>query len=187
MSEIPLPAAPLIAVLAQIKFPSVASIAKEQFIGPFQEQIRQSYPVLRQDQEVNIVVTPEGVNAAGESTPIWRFFDRSDDPEWKVSLASSIRSARHFPIREPRRLSWATPKGSRSAHRHYRTVYVRSPRRAVRQPNPARAHRRLGHSRTPRSARYDNCRPRSGRQSCPQPRGRRVQGAKCSTSRRDGA
>ena len=90
MREIPLPEAPLIAVLAQIRFPPVASIAKEQFIGPFQEQIRQSYPVLRQEQEVNIVVTPDGVNSSGDSTPIWRFLDRSDDPAWKVSLASSF-------------------------------------------------------------------------------------------------
>ena len=90
VEEIPLPAAPLIAVLAQIRFPPIASIAKQEFIGPFQEQIRRSYPVLRQEREVNVLLTPDGVNSAEDANPIWRFLDRPEDPEWKVSLSSSF-------------------------------------------------------------------------------------------------
>ncbi|MXZ53203.1 MAG: TIGR04255 family protein [Gammaproteobacteria bacterium] len=90
VAEVPLPEAPLIAVLAQIRFPPIASINQQAFIGPFQERIRSSYPVLRQEQEVNVVLTPDGLNPASAPTPLWRFFDRPEDPEWKVSLASSF-------------------------------------------------------------------------------------------------
>jgi len=88
--EVPLPRAPLIAVIAQVRFPSVASIVREDFIGPFQERIREAYPVLRQEREVSLVLTPQGVQAGGDSAPVWRFLDRDDSAEWKVSLASSF-------------------------------------------------------------------------------------------------
>lgn len=88
--EVPLPNAPLIAVIAQVRFPPVASIAREDFIGPFQERIREAYPVMRQEREVSLVLTPQGVQAGGDSSPVWRFLDRDDNPEWKVSLASSF-------------------------------------------------------------------------------------------------
>ncbi len=90
VEEIPLPHAPLIAVVAQIRFPPIASIAREEFVGPFQERIRQQFPVLRQEREVNVVLTPSGVSPGGDPAPIWRFLDRPKDPEWKVSLAPSF-------------------------------------------------------------------------------------------------
>ena len=34
VAEIPLPEAPLIAVVAQIRFPPIVSITREEFIGP---------------------------------------------------------------------------------------------------------------------------------------------------------
>ena len=92
VEEVPLPEAPLIVVVAQIRFPPIASIAKQEFIGSFQEQIRESYPVLRQEREVNVVVTPEGIDPAGDSTPVWRFLDRPEGTEWTVSLSSSFVS-----------------------------------------------------------------------------------------------
>ncbi len=92
VEEIALPQAPLIAVVAQIRFPPIASIAREEFIGPFQERIRQQFPVLRQEREVSVVLTPSGVSPGGDPRPIWRFLDRPQDPEWKVSLASSFVS-----------------------------------------------------------------------------------------------
>lgn len=90
VEEIPLPRAPLIAVVAQIRFPPIASIAREEFVGPFQERIRQQFPVLRQEREVSVVLTPSGVSPGGDPAPIWRFLDRPQDPEWKVSLAPSF-------------------------------------------------------------------------------------------------
>lgn len=90
VDEVPLSNAPLIAVIAQVRFPPIASIAREDFIGPFQERIREAYPVLRQEREVSLLLTPQGVQSGGEATPVWRFLDDGQKPEWKVSLASSF-------------------------------------------------------------------------------------------------
>ena len=90
IEEIHLPFAPLIAVVAQVRFPPIVSISREDFIGTFQERIRTDYPVLRTDQEVNIVVTPEGITSGGEPTTVWRFLDHPTEPKWKVSLAPSF-------------------------------------------------------------------------------------------------
>lgn len=90
VTEIPLPEAPLIAVLAQVRFPPITSIAREEFIGPFQELIRHEFPVLRQEREMSVVLTPDGVKASSDSSPVWRFLDRAEDPDWKLSLAPSF-------------------------------------------------------------------------------------------------
>lgn len=90
VEEIPLSRAPLITVVSQIRFPPITSIAREEFVGPFQERIRQQFPVLRQEREVNVVLTPSGVSPGGDPAPIWRFLDRPQDSGWKVSLAPSF-------------------------------------------------------------------------------------------------
>lgn len=88
LDEIPLPDAPLVAVVAQLRFPPVASIAREEFIGPFQEAIRADYPVLRQEREVSLVLTPGGIPDAADSGIVWRFRDKQG--AWGVSLAPSF-------------------------------------------------------------------------------------------------
>ncbi len=88
LDEIPLPDAPLVAVVAQLRFPPIASITREEFIGPFQEAIRTIYPVLRQEREVNLVLTPQGIGGTGDSGIVWRFRDK--DGSWAVSLAPSF-------------------------------------------------------------------------------------------------
>ncbi len=90
VDEVPLSNSPLIAVIAQVRFPPIASIAREDFIGPFQERIREAYPVLRQEREVSLLLTPQGVQSGGDAAPVWRFLDRGQQPEWKVSLATSF-------------------------------------------------------------------------------------------------
>lgn len=87
--EVHLPASPLIAVVAQVRFPQIASITREDFIGPFQERIRNAFPVLRQEREVQLRLTPNGVQQTGDA-PVWRFLDHESSPQWKVSLASSF-------------------------------------------------------------------------------------------------
>ena len=90
VEEIPLSAAPLIAVVAQIRFPQITSITREEFIGDFQEQIRKDYPVLRKESGVNFILTPDGVGAAGDSATTWRFCDQPQEPAWTVSLTPSF-------------------------------------------------------------------------------------------------
>ncbi len=88
LDEILLSDPPLIAVVAQLRFPPVASIAREEFIGPFQEALRSDYPVLRPEREVSLILTPSGIGAGGDSGHVWRFRDKADT--WRVSLAPSF-------------------------------------------------------------------------------------------------
>lgn len=85
LEEVLLADPPLVAVVAQLRFPTVASIARPDYIGPFQEMIRTEYPVLRAEQEVNFVVTPVGIGAGGDPSPVWRFCSKDDN--WQISLA----------------------------------------------------------------------------------------------------
>lgn len=82
--EVPLSDAPLVRVIAQIRFPLITSIEKRDFIGPFQEAIRNEYPILRPEQTKGVVLGPKGVVEARSNT-IWRFYDTTKD--WRVSLA----------------------------------------------------------------------------------------------------
>ena len=82
--SVPLADSPLTFVVAQIRFPLVASISEERFIGPFQEWIRQDYPDLKKEIEAQVVVGPDGAHAAQGGT-VWRFTD--DAHGWEVALA----------------------------------------------------------------------------------------------------
>lgn len=42
--EVPLERAPLVRVIAQLRFPPIVSLGRADFIGPFQEAIRSRYP-----------------------------------------------------------------------------------------------------------------------------------------------
>lgn len=85
--EVPLPNAPLLRVIAQVRFPPVMSIQRPEFVGPFQEAIRSSYPVLRPEREVGAVVGAQGVTEV-QSGSIWRFHDSSGI--WRTSLATNF-------------------------------------------------------------------------------------------------
>lgn len=82
--EVPLPAAPLVRVIAQLRFPAILSVEKREFIAPFQEAIRKTYPVLRAEQTQGFVLGPQGLSPA-PTERVWRFNDV--DGMWRVSLA----------------------------------------------------------------------------------------------------
>ena len=88
-TEVPLPDAPLVRVIVQIRFPSILSVEKRDFVAPFQEVIRKSYPVLRAEQTRGIVL---GLGPEGPAQPLptvtWRF--TSADERWRVSLATDF-------------------------------------------------------------------------------------------------
>ena len=74
-------------VIAQVRFPLIVSIERREFIAPFQEAIRDTYPVLRQEQTQALVVTPTGpAPIAPQAT--WRFADLQE--EWRVSLTPNF-------------------------------------------------------------------------------------------------
>ncbi|HBB35884.1 MAG TPA: TIGR04255 family protein [Cyanobacteria bacterium UBA8803] len=82
--EVPLKEAPLILVLAQVRFPVILSIKDSSFVAPFQEAIRENYPILQPEQTRGLILGPQGVEQT-EPTIIWRF--AAADGNWRVSLA----------------------------------------------------------------------------------------------------
>jgi len=82
-AEVPLADAPLVRVIAQVRFPPILSLEKREFIAPFQEAIRGTYPVLRPEQAQGIMLGPHGV-APGPKQVAWRFSDVGGG--WRVSI-----------------------------------------------------------------------------------------------------
>jgi len=82
-TEVPLKSAPLVRVIAQIRFPEILSVEERSVVAPFQEAIRSEYPMLRQERAQEIVIGPGGVST-GRSPVAWRFSDVKE--QWRVSL-----------------------------------------------------------------------------------------------------
>jgi len=87
-AEVPLVNAPLVRVIAQLRFPLVASIEQRDFIAPFQEAIRSSYPILRQEQTQQVLFGANIATPVRSSSTAWRF--NSEDGHWRVSLTSDF-------------------------------------------------------------------------------------------------
>jgi uncharacterized protein (TIGR04255 family) len=88
--EIPLTRAPLVRVLAQIRFPVLLSVVEPASVAPFQEQIRSTYPLAEQELVQRINMGAETLEASIKTTAesIWRFQDR--DRQWRASLSPSF-------------------------------------------------------------------------------------------------
>lgn len=83
--EVPLKRAPLVRVLAQLRFPPLLSIREEStFVASFQEAIRDKYPILHPPR--GEVIGPLGIIPA--EPKIWRFVNIG--ATWRVSLASDF-------------------------------------------------------------------------------------------------
>ena len=86
--EVPLPNAPLVRVITRISFPPVVSIGKSEFIAPFQEAVRASYPVLRPEQTLGLFIGRVPPTTPPTAQTTWRFSDTKD--AWRVSLAADF-------------------------------------------------------------------------------------------------
>lgn len=84
--EVPLRNAPLVRVLAQIRFPVTAAIQDLAAIAPFQEAIRADYPILRRESLQNVVLSSTGPTVQAEQ--VWRFTDVEE--AWRVSLSPNF-------------------------------------------------------------------------------------------------
>lgn len=82
--EVYLPNAPLVRVVTQVRFPLIASIEKREFIGPFQEAIRGTYSILRQEQTQGLLIGPQGI-VQTPALVVWRFGEPTG--KWRVSLS----------------------------------------------------------------------------------------------------
>lgn len=81
--EVPLKKAPLVRVIAQVRFPLITSIENQIFIGSFQEAIRNKYPILQPEQTRSFVLASQGIMQTEQVT--WRFVNAEGN--WRVSLA----------------------------------------------------------------------------------------------------
>lgn len=75
--SVPLSNAPLVRVLAQVRFTKVAKIGDENYIADFQEAIRQEYPHFHADKvrSVELIVNDGGIAHKEVESIVWRFFD----------------------------------------------------------------------------------------------------------------
>lgn len=88
-AEVPLANAPLVRVIAQVRFPQILSIANRDFVASFQEAIRPQYPILRPEQTQGWILGPQGIPAMStQPQVVWRFLDIED--KWRVSLAQDF-------------------------------------------------------------------------------------------------
>jgi uncharacterized protein (TIGR04255 family) len=88
VAEVPLPRAPLVFVVAQARFERLASVSSEDFIGPFQEAIRGTYPIMNREQQAGVLVGPDGEVVTAEGGVVWRFSERPE--RWEVALAPNF-------------------------------------------------------------------------------------------------
>jgi uncharacterized protein (TIGR04255 family) len=87
--EVPLKDAPIVRVIAQVRFPPILSIKESSFVASFQEAIRDKFPVLRPEQSHGFILGSHGFESA-EPSMIWRFMDI--DGNWRVSLTPDFVS-----------------------------------------------------------------------------------------------
>lgn len=86
--EVPLTNAPLVRVIAQVRFGQILSISNAGFIAPFQEAIRRQYPLLQPEKPLLEIRGGQGGVldvTANPSATTWRFFDVTRS--WRASLA----------------------------------------------------------------------------------------------------
>lgn len=87
-AEIPLPAAPLVTVLAQVRFPEIISIQQKPFIAAFQELVRSDYPILSDEVLKTVAFNEQVGTVASSDEVIWRFVDASAG--WRLTLTSTF-------------------------------------------------------------------------------------------------
>jgi uncharacterized protein (TIGR04255 family) len=78
-AEVHLERAPLVRVIAQVRFPEILAVEHRELVAPFQQAIRSPYPVLRREQSLG----PFGASPNPQTA--WRF--SSADTEWRLSLS----------------------------------------------------------------------------------------------------
>lgn len=93
-TEIPLAHAPLVRVIAQVRFPTILKIRKPDSVADFQETIRSVYPILEKEQVKKVTVQDTGGAPSVEEEVIWRFHDK--ERNWRVSLGTGFIALEAF-------------------------------------------------------------------------------------------
>jgi uncharacterized protein (TIGR04255 family) len=90
VTEVPLARAPLVNVLAQVRFPKTPLLSSEGGASQVQQRIRERYPILRQKSAFALTITPTGVVQQESQNPLWQLQDRSGT--WIVTLSDDFIS-----------------------------------------------------------------------------------------------
>jgi uncharacterized protein (TIGR04255 family) len=89
IEHVPLKFAPLVKVLAQVRFPDVTLNPTREFVASFQAAIRKSYPQFVEEAAQNIAIGPNGGVTMMPSV-VWRFIDATNT--WRVSVTPTFLS-----------------------------------------------------------------------------------------------
>jgi uncharacterized protein (TIGR04255 family) len=99
-AEVPLPDAPLVRVIAQVRFSEILDVEKREFVAPFQGAIRHAYPILRQEYTQAVLLSSDGASSRPRQIT-WRF--AAQDGGWRASLTPgfvSLETTRYTSRRE---------------------------------------------------------------------------------------
>jgi uncharacterized protein (TIGR04255 family) len=88
IEEIHLDDAPLVKVLAQVRFPSLAVLHDDSLVSTFASHLGKEYPVLQEQRGVNLLVTPTGVTQQQSNQRLWSL--RSRDELWKLTVSENF-------------------------------------------------------------------------------------------------
>lgn len=90
--NIPLPSAPLVRTIAQIKFPHLAqfSINGDAVASAVAGALLEHYPFLEVGQEVSVIITSDGPSEQRSATRIWRLI--SADRAWQITFTGTFLS-----------------------------------------------------------------------------------------------
>lgn len=86
---------PLVLVVAQVRFPTVLRVSDRDFVAPFQEAIRASYPVASEEQEIQMVIGPHGAQQLPGQKQ-WRFHSRDSQCSLVLSDTAFTLETRNY-------------------------------------------------------------------------------------------
>jgi len=92
IAEVALARPPLVRALAQVRFPRLVAMSQhniETTVGFVIERLKVDYPILGEQREAEVTLTPEGVSQT-QGAKLWQM--RSSDEAWQVTLGETFVS-----------------------------------------------------------------------------------------------
>jgi hypothetical protein len=128
-SEVPLKNAPLLRVIAQVRFPTLLAVRSADRVSGFQDAVRDRYPYLEQE---NVAVFPPGLisvpDGGHDRVVHWRFWD--EQRHWRTTLNQDFLAIETTAYERPRRL-YGQPWGGSSTLPNNIPAEIRYPPRTA--------------------------------------------------------
>jgi uncharacterized protein (TIGR04255 family) len=91
LEEIHLAAAPLVRVIAQLRYPQLASMADDTVAHAFAKEVSGDYPLFEEAREISLLIAGATVSQQEQMTsPVWRL--QTADGDWLVTLGRNSLS-----------------------------------------------------------------------------------------------